>query len=629
MPPRDPSPTTGFRGIFFYVFALLLPLFSAHPVSALGQDVSAAGPAPVATDPTGTAPADDKSRDSFRPLRVLSYNIHHGEGVDGKLDLARIGELIRSVSPDLVALQEVDRFVERSQSIDQAAELARLTGMEFAFGKNIDLEGGGYGNAVLSKHPILHSQNHALPRFDDGEQRGVLEVRVQRKEDEPPITLLATHLDHRRESGERIASAKQINAMIEEIDSPIVLLAGDLNAPPKSEPLEQLRQHWRTSSLAEKKTIPVDAPSRQIDYVLYRRGDPLSAIETVVLDEAIASDHRPVAASFVLHRFSSSTEQPLQRIVFGSCIKQDQPAPILRTIVASRPDLLLMLGDNIYADTTDMAEMRSKYDRLAANPDFVALRSSCPILATWDDHDYGLNDAGSEYPQRESSQKIFIDFWNDPRDAARRSRPGLYASSLHGPPGKRVQVILLDTRYFRSPLKTGEKRTGGPYLPDTDPNKTMLGEAQWQWLREQLEIPAEFRIVVSSIQCIASDAGQETWSNLPLERERLFRCIQETGANGVVIVSGDRHWAELSVEPNALDYPLYDMTSSSLNQKHARGTPTVNAFRAQEKTFHEENFGVIELDWDAEQPSIALRILDGSGRIQLEKAIPIDALQTH
>jgi alkaline phosphatase D len=597
----------------FALMALLLVAITADPSRLQGND-----------ERGGVSLTGDEEP---RWLRVLSYNIHHGEGIDGKLDLERIANVIRSVSPDVVALQEVDRRVERSESVDQAAELARLTDMQYVFGKNIDLQGGGYGNAVLSKHPIIRSENHHLPLLDDGEQRGVLEVQIRLRGEESPITLLATHLDHRSDPQERIASAKQINALVQDVEGPIALLAGDLNATPDSEPLALLSQHWRTSSLAEKKTIPVAEPTRQIDYILYRPGDPLVPVETLVLDEAVASDHRAVLATFALQRFSTATDQPLKRIVFGSCIRQDQPTPIFRTMIEADPDLLLMLGDNIYADTSDMAVMRSKYDRLAANRDFAALRTLGPTLATWDDHDYGINDAGDDYPQRDSSEQIFLDFWNDPLDAPRRSRTGVYTSSMHGPAGRRAQLILLDTRYFRSPLKTGERRTGGPYLADPDPDKTMLGEAQWQWLADQLRIPADLRIVASSIQCIASAAGQETWSNLPHERERLFQCLRDAEAEGVVIVSGDRHWAELSVEPEALGYPLYDMTSSSLNQKHGRGTPTDNAYRALPQTFHEENFGVIEVDWDADRPSVSLRVIDVAGEPQIEQTIPLETLR--
>ena len=150
---------------------------------------------------------------------------------------------------------------------------------------------------------------------------------------------------------------------------------------------------------------------------------------------------------------------PLSRIAFGSCATQARPQPIWDAVVATRPELTLLLGDNIYGDTLDMDVMRAKYAKLAAMPGFQLLRKTCPILATWDDHDLGANDAGGDYPKKDESQKVFLDFFGDPADSPRRHRPGVYDAKVFGPEGKRVQVIMLDTRYFRSPLKTESSRS--------------------------------------------------------------------------------------------------------------------------------------------------------------------------
>ncbi len=322
-------------------------------------------------------------------------------------------------------------------------------------------------------------------------------------------------------------------------------------------------------------------------------------------------------------------EKVLTEILFGSCIKEDQPMPILQSIAghSPSPDLFLFLGDNIYADTTDIRVMRQKYQRLADNADFSRLVSSIPILATWDDHDFGMNDAGTSYEQKEASQRAFLDFWQDSPDSVRRQRPGIHATQVFGPKGKRVQVILLDTRFFRSDLEKSEKRIGGPYVPSKDTTKTMLGQAQWTWLEEQLKRDAEIRIIVSSIQLVADDAGQECWANLPHERNRFFQLVKETGAKGIVVVSGDRHWAELSVEDQAAAYPIFDLTSSSLNQAHGRGTPTPNSKRANPSTYHRENYGRIAIDWDANSPSIQLEIIDLHGDVQLRHSVPLADLQ--
>ncbi len=323
---------------------------------------------------------------------------------------------------------------------------------------------------------------------------------------------------------------------------------------------------------------------------------------------------------------TNSRSEPLKRIHFGSCVKQEKPMPLLKAVVAGEPDLFIFLGDNIYADTKDPTEMRAKYAKLDSNPDFSALRETCPLLATWDDHDYGMNDAGSEYPMKAESQSIFLDFWGAPKDAPRRKREGVFDARIFGPKGKRVQIILLDTRYFRGPLKTGEKRVGGRYYPDSDPSVPMLGDAQWKWVEEQLKKPAELRLVASSIQFIAESAGQETWSNLPTERQRMIDLISKTKANGVIFISGDRHWSELSAQTKGVPYSLYDLTSSALNQIHPRGTPTENRYRISETTLHRPNYGVIDIDWDQPDPKITLRIRDEKDNTRIEKDVRLSTL---
>jgi alkaline phosphatase D len=318
---------------------------------------------------------------------------------------------------------------------------------------------------------------------------------------------------------------------------------------------------------------------------------------------------------------------PVTRVLFGSCVKQEFPIPIFQTMTSAPADLAIFLGDNIYADTSDMLVMRAKYDQLAANKEFARLRAAVPILAIWDDHDYGVNDGGAEFPMREAAQKEFLRFWNEPEDSPRHGREGVYDAYIFGPEGKRLQVILLDTRYFRSPLKTGERRVGGPYVPDADPSKTMLGDGQWKWLAEQFRKPAELRVIATGIQCIPEAAGQETWSNLPLERTRLFKLIQDTKASGVILVSGDRHWSELSLLSEDVPYPMYELTSSSFNQIHPRGTPTENRFRASDTTYHRENYGVISIDWDTIDPTVTMQIRDMEGGVRIERKIGIGELQ--
>ncbi|CAN5776481.1 endonuclease/exonuclease/phosphatase family protein [soil metagenome] len=240
----------------------------------------------------------EETRDQAEPirLRVLSYNIRYGLGLDGELDLDRIATIIKSVDPDIVALQEVDRGVERSGRVDQAAEFARLTGMRAVFERNIVHQGGDYGNALLSRLPIVEHRNVHLPSFDDSEQRGVLVVDVSAPDGKTPIRILATHLDHRRDDRERLASVQVINEIASETPDRPALLLGDINATPESAVLEALNRSWRSANREPLFTIPAQEPNRQIDYILYRPEAAWKVVEVRVLDEPVASDHRPIFA---------------------------------------------------------------------------------------------------------------------------------------------------------------------------------------------------------------------------------------------------------------------------------------------------------------------------------------------
>lgn len=230
-----------------------------------------------------------------RELRVMTFNIHHAEGTDGKVDVARIAQLIRDAQADVVGLQEVDRGVERSGRRDLLKELADLTGMRFAFGKNIDHQGGDYGNALLTSHPIVSEGNKLLPNTNGGEQRGMLQVVLD--VDGTRVLVLTTHLDHRREDGQRVAGA---DAILEALpawgDGPVVAM-GDFNDVPGSRTYARLVttfiDAWAAVGQGDGFTIPVEAPTRRIDWILVRGIDP-TKIQVLKTE---ASDHLPVVAT--------------------------------------------------------------------------------------------------------------------------------------------------------------------------------------------------------------------------------------------------------------------------------------------------------------------------------------------
>lgn len=229
-------------------------------------------------------------------IRVLSYNIRHGRGMDEKVDMKRIAGVINAVEPDIVALQEVDRGVERSGKIDEPAELAELTGTEWVFERNIPHQGGDYGNALLTRLPIVEQKNVHLPSHYEGEQRGCLVVDLALPEDSGTVRVLATHLDYRPDDGERLASAKLIDEVVAEHPDRPTILMGDLNALPDSTTLERLDRSWTRTTVEPLPTYPSREPTRQIDYILVRPEGNWRVVEIRVIDEPIASDHRPIFA---------------------------------------------------------------------------------------------------------------------------------------------------------------------------------------------------------------------------------------------------------------------------------------------------------------------------------------------
>ena len=312
------------------------------------------------------------------------------------------------------------------------------------------------------------------------------------------------------------------------------------------------------------------------------------------------------------------------RIAFGSCSDQEKPQPILRDIVARAPDVFIYLGDNIYGDTEDMSELRRKYGELAAKPEFQALRAAVPTLAVWDDHDYGANDAGLEYPMKEASKAIFMDFWQVPQDSPRRKHPGIYHSHTFSKNGRTLQFILLDTRTFRSPLAANLVSSWkNDYHPDTNPNKTLLGDIQWQWLAAELSKPADIRVIASSIQFGHQHNGWESWTNLPHELMKMLSTIRRTKANGVVFISGDVHWGEISVLEVEDLYPIHDITSSGLTQDWDSVEPNQNRHGP---VVRENNFGLIEIDWAASDPIVQMSLTDITGATRVLKRIPLSAL---
>lgn len=310
----------------------------------------------------------------------------------------------------------------------------------------------------------------------------------------------------------------------------------------------------------------------------------------------------------------SATAQ-ITRIAFGSCAHQDRSQPLLKLAAAYNPDRFIFLGDNIYGDTDNMDTLRAKYQRWGAKPEFKQLAAATKILATWDDHDFGRNDAGRHYPFKEESKEIFLDFFKEPLQSERRKHPGIYHVEYLQAGDRRVQIILLDNRTFRDNVLLYDSTASLPrkkyfypldYKPHTNKDSTLLGEQQWQWLEEQLRQPADLRLICSGSQFGIEFNGYEAWANYPHEQERLCRLIRDTRAEGVLFLTGDVHYGEISRLRSPGMYPLYDITSSGITSVWDFATPNRNRI---EGPIMENNIGLITIRWDID-PVIELELID-------------------
>ena len=315
-------------------------------------------------------------------------------------------------------------------------------------------------------------------------------------------------------------------------------------------------------------------------------------------------------------------EEPITRLACGSCYKAERDKGIFKTIAADKPQVFLFMGDNIYGDTTDEKVMAEKYRRLNAQPDYAAFKKTVPILPTWDDHDYGLNDAGREFPFKETSAKLFFDAFDFPPDHQARKTPGIYHSKIMGPEGKRIQIINLDTRTFRSELPQIKEGRRAVYVPQLGPEATMLGKAQWTWLAEELKKPADLRIIVSSVQVLATAHRFEKWANMPNERTRFIKLLKNSKTGPTILLSGDRHLGEISKMPTTeskLPFDLYEMTSSGMT--HAGAPDDPGPLRLPGTYTRATNYGLIDIDWQKKSPAVTLTIQGKDGTAQSETKV--------
>lgn len=308
----------------------------------------------------------------------------------------------------------------------------------------------------------------------------------------------------------------------------------------------------------------------------------------------------------LLGKFPDNFDRPLEIVAFGSCNRDELPQPVWPAIEALQPDLWIWAGDNIYADwyqppsdekvkyTVNREWMTKRYAAQFNRPDYTAIRATTSILGTWDDHDYGKNNAGAEFKLKDVARDLALTFMEVPLSDPRWQREGLYGSYDFGPEGKRTRVILIDNRYFATP----HDRT----------NSTMLGADQRNWLEAQLkESTADLHLIVSGSQFASNKHKWDSWQKYPQEREWMLDLIAETGQS-VIFLSGDRHIHEISaIETASIPYPLVDITSSGLTHSWESFSGERNPHRIGD-VFTGLGFGLLKIDWSEASPQVVLEI---------------------
>lgn len=312
---------------------------------------------------------------------------------------------------------------------------------------------------------------------------------------------------------------------------------------------------------------------------------------------AIDQAHQPIVAGHT---------QILHTIAFGSCSDEDESQPFWKYAIQNEADLWIWLGDIIYGDTEDPEVLKQKYDQQKSKPEYIELLKNTMVVGIWDDHDYGVNDGDKRYPIKKQSRDILFDFLDIPAP----TNEGAYQSYVFGSGKQKVKIILLDTRYFKDPIQRNPTSVGQRYLPSE--NGDILGEAQWQWLASELtDSDAAIHVLCSGIQVIPIDHAYEKWSNYPVAQRRLYDLLVKTQASRTILLSGDRHLAEISrIELDSLAYPLYDITSSGMTHSYEEvdRIGEKNRYRVSSILTGQKNFGQLLIHWEDDVPHVTAEI---------------------
>ena len=317
---------------------------------------------------------------------------------------------------------------------------------------------------------------------------------------------------------------------------------------------------------------------------------------------------------FVSSLLANFTIAENYKIGFGSCLDQENPQPIWNSVYKEEIDSFIFLGDNVYGDIPSgkLNKMHEAYKLQAEMIPSWLFKKNVEMI--WDDHDFGENDGGSSYPLKHEAKKLYLDFWEIPNDDIRHQRDGIYTNKLIYIDNFIINLILLDTRYFRSDLKK-TKGVKPVYLKNEELNATILGYDQWSWLLEVMKVKSDLTIIATSIQLLPTEHRFEKWSNFPSDHLKLKKLLK-SHSHPIIVISGDRHQGAIYNDEN-----IYEITSSSLNKTISsifRRPKEVDKYMLGEM-FSGENYGLITINTD--EKIIDLEIKDINGNRVLHKKL--------
>ncbi len=310
---------------------------------------------------------------------------------------------------------------------------------------------------------------------------------------------------------------------------------------------------------------------------------------------------------FAQERVLLDTQKNITKIAFGSCNFEFHKQPLWPVISENNPDLWIWLGDVVYADTEDMELMQSKFDKQLSNKNYREFLTKVPVIGIWDDHDFGGNNQGINYPMKKYSQQIFLDFIGEPQNTTRRTQEGIYTAYVIGSGKQKVKIILLDTRYFKE--KPGAEND-------------ILGETQWQWFENELKHSAQnqipIHIIASGIQFLSDSKLVEKWNDYPKSKARLYELFEKYRPSGLILISGDVHYGEiLEHKLENSDLIIREITSSGMTHSNYPQPLVTNNKYSIDEPYIGIQFGMITIDWD-ENPKVTLQIKNRKNKVKGE-----------